>query len=313
MRVLRLLARATLVVSIAVSASAVTMDWTSIGHPGNAPGSWGGAVSYVYSIGTYEVTNAQYVEFLNAKAASDPLGLYDAGMGSGHGGITRTGVLGSYTYSAIAGRADMSVNFVSFYDALRFANWMNNGQGIGDTESGAYSITAEGITDNSITRNPGATIFLANRNEWHKAAYHSATGLSASDYFLYPAGSNTQTACATPTSTANRANCNNAVGDVTNVGSYTGSASPWGTFDQGGNVWEWSETLGGFDGEYRLVLGGSFSDIALILASQTSAPVVPMTESPHVGFRIAMIPEPGTGLLVIAGLLGLAAHRRGCA
>ena len=295
---------------IASSASAVTMNWTAIGNPGNAPGSWGGAVSYVYSIGTYEVTNAEYVEFLNAKAASDPLELYHTGMGSGHGGITRTGVVGSYTYHAIAGRADMPVNFVSFYDALRFANWMNNGQGIGDTETGAYSITAEGITDNSITRNPGATTFLANRNEWRKAAYHNAMGLSATDYFLYPAGSNTQTACATPTSTANRANCNNAVGGLTNVGSYTGSASPWGTFDQGGNVWEWSETLGGFDGEYRLVLGGAFNNIALILASQTSPPVVPITESPDVGFRLAMIPEPSTGLLVIAGLVGFAVQRK---
>ena len=41
-----------------------------------------GAVSYDYRIGTNEVTNAQYAEFLNAKAASDPLGLYNTSMGS---------------------------------------------------------------------------------------------------------------------------------------------------------------------------------------------------------------------------------------
>jgi hypothetical protein len=29
------------------------------------------------------------------------------------------------------------------------------------------------------------------------------------------------------------------------------------------------------------------------------------------GFRLATIPEPGTGLLVFAGLLGLAGWRRG--
>ena len=53
------------------------MEWTSIRNPGNAcdPQLQGcfGAVGYAYQIGTYEVTNAQYAEFLNP--ASDPLGL----------------------------------------------------------------------------------------------------------------------------------------------------------------------------------------------------------------------------------------------
>ena len=30
------------------------------------------------------------------------------------------------------------VNYVSFWDAARFSNWLHNGQGSGDTESGAY-------------------------------------------------------------------------------------------------------------------------------------------------------------------------------
>jgi hypothetical protein len=59
---------------IASSASAVTMDWTPIGNPGNASDNTGfGAVGYAYHIGTYEVTNTQYAEFLNARAVSDPL------------------------------------------------------------------------------------------------------------------------------------------------------------------------------------------------------------------------------------------------
>src|SRR5687768_10566060 len=127
---------------IAGSASAVTMDWTPIGNPGNAcevqppigsaPGGCFGSVDYDYSIGTYEVTNTQYAEFLNAKAASDPLGLYTAKLG-----ITRDGISGSYTYSVIAGRGDMPVNYISYYDAMRFANWLHNGQGDADTETGS--------------------------------------------------------------------------------------------------------------------------------------------------------------------------------
>ena len=88
--------------SLASSGSAVTMEWTLIGNPGNHAdtevmndGTTGyGSVPYVYSIGTHEVTKAQYAEFLNAKAATDPLGLYNVYMGSGFGGIERTGTYG---------------------------------------------------------------------------------------------------------------------------------------------------------------------------------------------------------------------------
>ena len=63
-------------------------------------GNFYGGVTYDYRIGTTEVTNAQYAAFLNAKAASDPLALYNTSMGSdARGGITRSGVSGSYTYA----------------------------------------------------------------------------------------------------------------------------------------------------------------------------------------------------------------------
>jgi hypothetical protein len=99
---------------IASSASAVTMDWTFIGNPGNpadtqvmtccgdSTGTAGyGSVPYAYSIGTYEVANAQYSEFLNAVAQSDPNSLYHSQMSSAdlYGGITRSGSSGSFTYS----------------------------------------------------------------------------------------------------------------------------------------------------------------------------------------------------------------------
>ena len=56
---------ATLAVITSASAS-VTMDWVNVGNPGNTADSTGyGAVAYAYKIGKYEVTNAQYGEFLN--------------------------------------------------------------------------------------------------------------------------------------------------------------------------------------------------------------------------------------------------------
>jgi formylglycine-generating enzyme len=308
---------------IASSASAVTIDWTLVGNPGNTcevnddgMGGQGcfGAVGYAYKLGTYEVTNAQYAEFLNAVAASDPNGLYNTNMGfvpnPTHGGITRTGSSGSYDYNAIAGRESMPVNYVSFYDSLRFANWLHNGQPTGEqnnttTEDGAYTITAQGIADNSITRNAGATIFLPSEDEWYKAAYYNALTTS---YFTFPAGSDTQTACAAPTATANSANCENAVGDFTAVGSYPGSASPYGTFDQGGNLWEWNEAA--INGFFRGIRSGSFNSTEEILAASTRFFLDPLDETNDGGIRLASLPEPSTGLLVIAGLLGIAGWRR---
>src|SRR5690606_10673873 len=101
----------------AKSACAVTIPTVPVGNAGNAPdpstGGLYGAVSYDYRIGTTEVTNAQYAALLNAKAASDPLGLYNTNMGSGYGGITRSGSSGSYSYAPISGRENMPVNYVS--------------------------------------------------------------------------------------------------------------------------------------------------------------------------------------------------------
>ena len=317
---------------IASSASAVTMDWTPIGDPGN-PGDIRpstaicgpnfnqpcGSVGYAYNIGTYEVTNAQYAEFLNAKAASDPLGLYYTAMGSGYGGITRSGSSGSYSYAPIVGRENMPVNWVSFFDAMRFANWMNNGQGNGDTETGAYTLLGPYTTSpygdawpsngETVTRNPGATIVLPTEDEWYKAAYYDAMTTS---FFDYPASSNTQPACTLPTAIANHANCGGAVGDLTPVGSYAGSASPYGTFDQGGNVQEWNEAV--IATSSRGIRGGDFEHSPInMAASERQNYDFTWSEREMIGFRlvqIAMIPEPSTGLLVIAGLLGLAGWRR---
>ncbi len=297
------------------AASAVAIDWVTVGNPGNAcdvQGALGcfGAVGHVYQISKYEVTNAQYAEFLNAKAAADPLGLYNTGMGSGFGGITRSGTSGSFTYSAIGGRENKPVNYVSFFDSLRFANWLHNGQGSGDTETGAYTLlggTAAPSNGLTVTRNAGANIFLTSEDEWYKAAYYDALTTS---YFDYPAGTDTQTVCAAPGATANTANCLNAVGDLTDVGSYTGSASPYGTFDQGGNIWEWTEAI--IIGSDRGLRGGGFqtygSPISLGVTSRFAGD--PSNEFNWVGFRVASVPEPGTGLLVAAGLIGIGVQRR---
>jgi sulfatase modifying factor 1 len=230
-------------------ASAVTIAWVPVGNPGNASdpntGSLYGAVAYNYSISKYDVTNSQYVEFLNAKDpnGTNVLGLYDSQMSdsstgnifSGHGGIafTPANPAGS-KYSVIAPNANHPVNYVSWYDALRFANWLNNGQGNGDTESGAYALlggTPTPSNASSITRSAGATIFLTSQNEWYKAAYYDPRTTAQggppanSHYWLYPTTSNTAPTAEAPPGGSNSANINQLVGDMTDVGAYMGTGA----------------------------------------------------------------------------------------
>jgi formylglycine-generating enzyme required for sulfatase activity len=293
----------------ALPAHAVTIEWVTVGDPGNdcdvQPQGCFGSVNYVYRIGKYEVTNAQYAEFLNAVARTgNPYSLYSTEMGSGKGGITRSGRSGSYTYSVIPGRGSMPVNYVDLFDALRFANWLHNGEGAGSTETGAYTLL--GGTPLQVTRTADATVFLTSEDEWYKAAYYDSVSAS---YFDFPAGENTQTTCATPGPTANTANCWPAVQDLTDVGSYSGSASPYGTFDQGGNVWEQNEAI--ISGAYRGLRGGSYTyDPPYLAASYRLDYHYPTGTSSYTGFRVAMIPEPSTALLLACGLAGFAAARQ---
>jgi sulfatase modifying factor 1 len=333
---MKLMLFAVVIAAVPFTAQAVTMDWVTVGGAGNVgdaqescrdcgPGTNFGAVPYEYQIGKYEVTNAQYTEFLNVVAATDTYELYNTAMGdpnpggSGYGGITRSGSSGSYFYNTIAGREDMPVNHVSFFDILRFANWLNNGQGSGDTETGAYTLLGGGpIATNwpTLVRNEDAQIFLPSEDEWYKAAYYD----EVAGYFEYPMGSDTLPTCSTPVATANTANCwGSATGvpvpDLTAVGSYTGSASPNGTFDQGGNVWEYSEDLIGFNS--RGLRGGSISFDADALAASNRLKSSQSNGQYNIGFRVAgfptWVPEPSVALLhstALLVLMGLAASRR---
>jgi len=319
----RLLVIATLLFAYPAQA-VVEIDWVTVRDPGNAADTTGyGAVAYPYQIGQYEVTNAQYAEFLNAVAATDTNGLYNANMGSGLGGIARSGSSGSYTYSAIAGREDMPVNWVSFWDATRFANWLHNEQPTGaqddsTTEDGAYTLTPTGITNNTVTRNPGAGVFVPSEDEWYKAAYYHR-GPNAG-YWAYPARSHAPTSCSVPSGLVpNIANCENVVGDFTEVGSYAAAFGPNGTLDQGGNVKEWNEsTLFGSNRVYR---GGGYSESSIDLAASTRFGRIPVIQNDRLGFRVASPAAPAPPvvpalgpiglLLVAAGLLGFGGCRRG--
>ena len=279
-KLLTLAATAALITSTSAS---VTMDWVTVGNAGNAADTTGyGAVGYNYQIGKYEVTNAQYGAFLNAAAKTDSYGLYKSDMSSY--GITRGGSSGSYTYSVTTALANRPVVFVSWFDAARMANWMVNGQGSGSTETGAY--TLNGATSGIILANAGAQVYIPTEDEWYKAAYYNAANQT---YSLYANGQNSIT-----TADANYAFI---VGSSTNVGFFTGDPSSYGSFDQGGNVWEWNDAV--IAGSSRGQRGGSWLDSDFFLASSYRSDGDPSNENYNIGFRLASVPEPSSLVLSV--------------
>jgi sulfatase modifying factor 1 len=313
----------------ASTVSAVTIDMVTVGNPGNAPDTRYnsiavGSVGYTYQIGKYEVTTGQYTEFLNAVAKADPNGLYNTAMGDPGGSrganIQRTGSSPNYSYSVAADWANRPVNYVSFRDAVRFANWLDNGQPTGlqspgTTEGGAYHDVG---SQTLFGRNAGAKFFIPTENEWYKAAYHDQSAGLAANYFDYPTGTN-----AAPINTlpdpGNHANFRDYYGTGnnsysigspyyrTNVGDFSNSASPYGTFDQAGNVWEWNETV--FSSS-RGLRGGSSLDHSIFLHAFDRVKNVPTDEDSYVGFRVASIPEPGSLTLCVVGVVIMVLCRR---
>lgn len=252
-----------------------------------------GSVYYAYRMGTYDVTVSQYVAFLNAKdpTGANALALYNTSMSDPSlGGVTYSaGAAAGSKYSVTAGRADRPANYVTWFSAARFANWLNNGQGNGDTESGAYLLAGgTPVPSNAatISRQAVAKVFLPSENEWYKAAYYNP---ASSSYYLYPTSSNIPPTASAPTAVANSANFNSIVGTPTNVGAYSNSASPYGAFDMGGNVFQWNEQL--FDGGDRGLRGGMYLTSDAALKSSFRSSFNPQSDFLW-GFRVAMIPGP---------------------
>jgi formylglycine-generating enzyme required for sulfatase activity len=326
---------AALLGSWAVSAHAVTIDMVTVGNPGNANDTGGseiGRVDYPYQIGKYGVTIGQYTAFLNAADpnGTNPNGIYNASMGTNRNitGISKNpGVATAGTYYGVINNGGDSSNrpitYVSWFDAARFANWMHNGQGSGDTETGAYTLNGA-TSGNAVAVNPGAAFYIPTQNEWYKAAYYSPNygGVGVPGYYDYATRSDTAPGNVVG-SAANQANYYTGAGYsvtqsssfstgqnyLTDVGAFSGSGSFYGTFDQSGNVDQWNDVDGlASSGVSRGLRGGNWSNGAdpFLLSSADGLSNVPSFELSRIGFRLASpvaVPEPSATALVLVSLL----------
>ncbi|MBN8249393.1 MAG: hypothetical protein J0L84_18360 [Verrucomicrobia bacterium] len=286
-------------------ANSFTMDFVTIGNPGNEPRGGEGGVDYVFRMGTYEVSREMVVK---ADVAGD-LGF-------------------ALSYGASAKPALLTWN-----EAARFVNWLNTSSGYspaykfdanpGDpgystqAQISAWDVGDAGYNAANPYRNSEAHYVLPALNEWIKAGFYDpATGR----YFRYPTGSDE-----TPTSVTGGTAPGTAVfnpeldftipgpADISNAG----GLSPYGTMAQGGNEWEFLETVipgdeWDPDGR-REIRGGAwrgYSGLGGYLANGSSPVFDPSEEL--AGFRVVAIPEPTAWPLAALAPVGLWLWRRRC-
>lgn len=327
-----------------------------------------GDVFQNYRIGTYEVTNSQYRSFLNAvdPDGTNQYGIYNSQMTSNQlGGINfDQGLAKGAKYSLKAGMENKPVNFVSWYDAARFTNWMSNGSrileksdhGFGFTEAGAYDLL--GSSTGSFERNSGTPWWLPSSSEWSKAAFYQPPSLGGprDGLWYYATQSDVITNIISDPDSGHSANfhdgsiiecppnnlsCAGGIvsaggiggggGSVgigyldprgysagstvllTEVGKFGNSSSFYGTYDQAGNVQEWTEGFGENGGAFAA--GGAYDDVTdynLNVYRPYGGFLAPETEAANTGFRVAtnVIPEPTSTILAFIGACLLARRRR---
>ena len=144
---------------------------TSANNAANTDGY--GAVDQNYFISKYQVTNSEYVEFLNSQAEYQEL-LWSSNMSINN----IEGV-----YSVISGMDNMPVNYMNWSTAAKYCNWLHDGK----PNSFTTPNPTTAYTGVYLERNPLAKYYIPTENEWYKAAYYDPNkgGVGVSGYWNY--------------------------------------------------------------------------------------------------------------------------------
>jgi formylglycine-generating enzyme required for sulfatase activity len=160
------------------------------------------------------------------------------------------------------------------------------------TEDGAYALSGP---TSAGPRHSGATVFIPTENEWYKAAYHKDDGVTG-NYWNYPTGaSNGVSNDLIDPDPGNNATFRDFTGGYTigppyyrtEVGAHENSASAYGTFDQGGNVQEFNETVP--ESDIRGIRGGSYFSGDILGRWDRPVDMHSSDEFRDLGFRVATL------------------------
>jgi formylglycine-generating enzyme required for sulfatase activity len=215
-----------------------------------------------FQMGVYEVTVAQFVEFVEAQgyktqAESSGLGGWKASTASSWG-IQHPDLNWSSPGYPIA--ADLPVTMVSYEDALAFCEW--------------------------LSRRDGKNYRLPTEAEWEYACRAGSTDVypfpfKSRDSYCWSLWNTKKTVCPRPVGTR--------------------QPNPWGLFDMGGNAREWcldwygekayllsqkEFPQGPVNGTLRVIRGGCFIDMNSFLRSSRRGYLAPDQVLNNQGFRV---------------------------
>lgn len=189
---------------------------------------------YDYYISKYEITNSQYAAFLN-----DTVGHNTNDGGAWHSSMqikreASPGGLGGFIYTPIEGKENHPVTYVTWNNAALFTNWLSGDAGAiyANLGSNKYYNSRYNGPSNASAWGHGA-VSLPKLEEFYKASIYNR---ETNTLELYSTGGNSITL-----DQANfKGEGGTGVGETTAVGSYA-YPSYFGTYDQTGNVAEWTD------------------------------------------------------------------------
>lgn len=305
-----------------------------------------------YAISRTEVTQGQFVEFINAMAevplppdgtgyANQVGTLLYGGAFSVEVGFREITPLGRPVWLATPLGAQLGA-IPTWFGAAMYCNWLHNNRtnSLEAILSGAYDLRNMGEFEDraswaAITRQAGARYWIPSFDEAQIATYWdpNRNGPGQQGWWQSVNGRDRLPISGPPVATAEDPNVGetsaeyvvpgqNYPGTFYPVGAYAEQQSPWGLFDTSGSVSEWTDTR--WDGSLpistdslvsRMRLGSSAGADPVVTASIADLDGltrygVQWPDLNAFGFRIATVPTPSSGAVLVAFVFAASRRRR---
>jgi hypothetical protein len=298
------------------------LTWRTVGDPGNpalqpspqyplldAPV---GAVGYSYRLTQTEVTNTQWIEFVNVYSRSHPETSVINDLGFSGRDVYRSSNDPNNFGWHPGPDAENAAAVVSWLYAARYVNWLCNGKVDQPWafENGAYDMSTfhqqpNGTWVGQTTRAPGAQYWIPSDDEWVKGMYWDPNklGPGVAGYWMYETSSDSPPVSGAPGTAGAQTSAGNYEWPYryVPVGSYRDVQSPWGLLDGSGGASEY------YDGWIELpgLRGSSTRQQLYDTTDRVDDDVFSgFPWATLAGVRIAStVPTPGTGVLLLASLV----------